>query len=197
MRNNVEIKKARAENPSFVNNHKYMLGSGMTQAYIENCLAGWVQGYNESKQKWTALKEVLNDPKYLSKFGVMLGERMAAKEKDEMQHCRRKIKWLLAESDRAVGKVVTAPTYQLDKNVVKEHADLVEVISGYTELKKCGRSYKGLCPLHQEKTPSFYVRPDKGWYCHGCNKGGDVFSFVQVVEGCDFPTALRKVGGMV
>jgi DNA primase len=76
---------------------------------------------------------------------------------------------------------------------VKERLDIVEVIQSYVPLKKAGRNYKGLCPFHSEKTPSFVVFPDTGtWHCFGaCGTGGDVFSFIQKQENLDFGEALK------
>ena len=70
---------------------------------------------------------------------------------------------------------------------VKEAADIVALVEVRTRLRKSGSSYKGLCPFHDEKTPSFSVQPDKGTYhCFGCGVGGDAISFVQETEGLDF-----------
>ena len=67
-------------------------------------------------------------------------------------------------------------------------------ISLYVKLKKAGRTLKGLCPFHSEKTPSFSVTPDKGiYYCFGCGKGGDLIKFVMDKEGVDFPKALETL----
>lgn len=76
---------------------------------------------------------------------------------------------------------------------VKERLDIIEVIQGYVPLKKAGRNYKGLCPFHTEKTPSFIVFPDSGtWHCFGaCGVGGDVFSFIMKRENVDFGEALK------
>ena len=78
---------------------------------------------------------------------------------------------------------------------IKERLDIVEVISAYVSLKKAGRSYKGLCPFHSEKTPSFVVFPDnQSWHCFGaCAAGGDVFSFVMKRENLDFGEALERL----
>ncbi|WP_322795323.1 DNA primase [Tepidiforma sp.] len=78
---------------------------------------------------------------------------------------------------------------------VKRQIDLVEYIGRFTKLTRAGRHYRGLCPFHSEKTPSFYVFPERGtWRCFGaCGEGGDLFTFVQKLEGVDFRTALRQL----
>lgn len=76
---------------------------------------------------------------------------------------------------------------------IKRQVDLAEFIGRVTPLQKSGRSFKGLCPFHTEKTPSFYVFPERGtWRCFGsCGEGGDLFTFVQKRENLDFRGALR------
>jgi len=77
---------------------------------------------------------------------------------------------------------------------VKQQADIVRVVGEYVRLKKTGKDFSGLCPFHQEKTPSFTVSPIKQiFYCFGCGKGGDVFNFVMEVEKSPFPEAVRTV----
>src|SRR5256885_3013566 len=77
---------------------------------------------------------------------------------------------------------------------VKQQADIVRVVGEYVQLKKAGQSFRGLCPFHAEKTPSFNVHPTRQIYhCFGCGKGGDVFSFVMEMEKCEFPDAIRVV----
>lgn len=76
--------------------------------------------------------------------------------------------------------------------------DIVEVVSGYLPLKRAGRTFKALCPFHQEKTPSFIVHPEKQiFHCFGCGAGGDVFSFLMKYENLTFPEALRNLAGRV
>ena len=77
---------------------------------------------------------------------------------------------------------------------VRARADIVDVIGEFVPLKKSGREYKANCPFHEERTPSFYVVPDKGFYkCFGCGKSGDVFSFVMERQGMDFVEAVKHV----
>jgi len=77
---------------------------------------------------------------------------------------------------------------------VKQQADIVRVIGEYLQLKKAGQNFRGLCPFHSEKTPSFNVHSTKQIYhCFGCGQGGDVFKFVMEMEKCSFPEAMRIV----
>jgi DNA primase len=77
---------------------------------------------------------------------------------------------------------------------LRSAADIVEVVSEHTRLKKAGRSWKGLCPFHNERTPSFTVDRDKGLYhCFGCGAGGDVIHFVRQIDRLDFPEAIEAL----
>lgn len=78
---------------------------------------------------------------------------------------------------------------------VRARADLVDIVGEVVQLKRSGKQYKGRCPFHEDRTPSFYVSPDEGYYkCFGCDESGDVFSFVMKQMGMDFPEAVRWVG---
>ncbi|HEX8619278.1 MAG TPA: CHC2 zinc finger domain-containing protein, partial [Thermoanaerobaculia bacterium] len=79
---------------------------------------------------------------------------------------------------------------------VRHAADIVDFVQQVTPLKLAGKSYKGLCPFHREKSPSFHVDRDKGlFYCFGCGTGGDVFKFLTLTERFTFPEAVEHVAG--
>lgn len=81
-----------------------------------------------------------------------------------------------------------------DIDRLREHVSIVDVISDYVQLKKAGRLYKGLCPFHDEKTPSFMVDPAKQLYhCFGCREGGNIFTFLKKKEGLEFRDAVERL----
>jgi len=79
-----------------------------------------------------------------------------------------------------------------DIEKIKSRLGIKEVVGGYIKLEKAGKNYKGKCPFHNEKTPSFVVSPDRdSYFCFGCGEKGDIFSFVQKFENVDFLTSLH------
>lgn len=79
-----------------------------------------------------------------------------------------------------------------EKDLIRERVSLVEVISSYTQLKKSGNRYAGLCPFHSDKDPSFSVDDERRlWHCFGCKRGGDVFAFVMEADNVDFGQAVE------
>jgi DNA primase len=77
---------------------------------------------------------------------------------------------------------------------VRDRVDIVDLVGRHVSLKKAGRSYKGLCPFHHEKTPSFVVTPERGtWHCFGCGEGGNAFAFLMRHENLTFPEAVRSL----
>ena len=81
---------------------------------------------------------------------------------------------------------------------VRERADLLEVVGRHVQLKKRGTNWVGLCPFHSEKTPSFSVRPDQGFYkCFGCGVGGDIFNFLMKIKGVGFSDVVEEVATSV
>src|SRR5919201_949068 len=80
-------------------------------------------------------------------------------------------------------------------DAVKAAVGIVDVVGTRTQLRKSGARYVGLCPFHEERTPSFSVSPEKGtYYCFGCQKGGDAITFVEETEGVDFVGAIEFLG---
>ncbi len=81
-----------------------------------------------------------------------------------------------------------------DIETLRRQADIVAVVGDYTTLKRAGRSFKGLCPFHTERTPSFHVTPGENFFhCFGCDASGDLYDFLQRIEGLDFPEAVEAV----
>lgn len=77
---------------------------------------------------------------------------------------------------------------------VRDRTDVTELVGQYVDLKRAGTNYKGLCPFHQERTPSFIVSPERQtFHCFGCGKGGNVFTFLMEMDGVTFPEAVRAL----
>ncbi|MBU4386800.1 MAG: DNA primase, partial [Actinobacteria bacterium] len=85
-----------------------------------------------------------------------------------------------------------------DVDAVRERTDIVQLVSEYVPLKKSGREFRGPCPFHKEKDPSFYVNPAKGVYhCFGCKASGGVFNFVMQLEGLKFGEAVERLADRI
>lgn len=83
-------------------------------------------------------------------------------------------------------------------NRIRERADIVEVVGSHLSLSKAGQNFKGLCPFHSEKTPSFIVSPSRQmFHCFGCGEGGNVFTFLMKIDGLPFPAVVRALGEKV
>ena len=77
---------------------------------------------------------------------------------------------------------------------IRDRVDLIDLVGRFVSLKRSGRSYKGLCPFHDEKTPSFNVNPDRhAFYCFGCQEGGNAITFLMKIENLTFPEAARTL----
>ena len=83
-----------------------------------------------------------------------------------------------------------------DVDEVKTRLNIIDIVGERVPLKKAGRNFKGLCPFHHEKTPSFMVSPERAtFHCFGCGKGGSVIDFVMEYEHIDFVEALEQLAG--
>src|SRR5579872_6823353 len=88
--------------------------------------------------------------------------------------------------------IYTSAMNRTNVELIKERIPIEELIGSYVKLEKAGKSFKARCPFHNEKTPSFFVSPERGgYYCFGCNAKGDIFTFVEQFEGLDFKGALK------
>lgn len=105
--------------------------------------------------------------------------------------CREAIKTI----QQSIAKTQPKPGH-MDTEAIKAKNDIVSVIEQYTRLRKAGKNFTGRCPIHPDKNPSLTVYPDnQAWHCYGCNRGGDVISFIQAVENTDFRRAAAILGG--
>lgn len=108
-----------------------------------------------------------------------------------LEQAEREWDWRL-RAERRGGPRVQRGNYRERLDALKARHDIVQVIGRYVSLRKGGREFKGLCPFHAEKTPSFTVNPEKQvWHCFGCGMGGDVITFVEAIETGDFKDAVR------
>ena len=75
---------------------------------------------------------------------------------------------------------------------IKDKLSITDVVSQYVRIERSGANFRARCPFHAERSPSFFVSPERGtFHCFGCNTGGDIFTFVQQIEGLDFKGALK------
>jgi hypothetical protein len=112
--------------------------------------------------------------------------------------CRLALKLKLAATPRPAPRRGRGGAPLPSISEVKARLDIVNVVGQYTTLRKAGRNYLGLCPLHDDRHPSLTVYPDRqSWHCFGCNRGGDVLDFIMAAEGLDFKQALDRLAGGV
>ena len=114
--------------------------------------------------------------------------------KKYLQFCRKNVKLFISQKNKRIP--MTYPDYIIEE--VRERNDIVDVISSYVDLKQKGNSYVGLCPFHNESTPSFSVNSKKQFYhCFGCGVGGNVYSFIMAQENYDFIESLKYLADRV
>jgi len=105
------------------------------------------------------------------------------------------VKQAIVIKQRTQPKQILKPGH-IDIAALRDRADIVTIMETYgIKLKKTGHNFKASCPFHKEKTPSFTIYPiENRWHCFGCQADGDIFSFVQKIEGISFLEAASKVG---
>jgi hypothetical protein len=111
---------------------------------------------------------------------------------DFIECCREAIRWIRASQS----KPIVTNGRHVNVESLKANLDIVQIAERYTRLSKSGNDFKGICPLHSEKKPSFVVHPDRqSWHCFGCNTGGDSIALVMKAENVDFKGAAAILGG--
>jgi len=105
-----------------------------------------------------------------------------------LQHCLE-----LLEQQKIFTKPADIPGH-IDVSTLKNRLDIVDVVSRWVELRQSGRTHKGRCPFHDDRSPSFVVYPEnKRWWCFACSEGGDVITFVQKIRNCGFREAVVEL----
>lgn len=123
----------------------------------------------------------------------MLGEYFLRTRNFSVENCSAR-----AVALRKASKILTFDEVEINKIMssvieeIKSRLNIADVASGYLKLEKAGGNFKACCPFHNERSPSFFISPSRQTYhCFGCNKGGDVISFIEEIEGLDFQGALK------
>lgn len=157
--------------------------------------------------KWTNIKHQVEEleriiPTLPQGEGITLRgfyEVILPRLQRELWECERHIRYLqkcleLLEEKHLFRNPATAPGH-VDTAALKDQLDIVDVIGREVQLRRAGTTFKGLCPFHSEKTPSFVVYPvTKRWWCYGaCGDGGDVITFVQKIRNCGFKEAVAEL----
>jgi DNA primase len=126
-----------------------------------------------------------------------LGEDGAFPWREYRDTCQLALKFKLLEAP--VPQMGDGNRHSLDIQEVKQANDIVATIERYTTLRKSGRNYySGLCPLHDDTHPSFFVYPDdQRWWCFGCNRGGDIIDFAQAMHRVTTSEAVKMLAGGV
>ncbi|MBI1833365.1 MAG: hypothetical protein HYR90_00920 [Candidatus Andersenbacteria bacterium] len=129
-----------------------------------------------------------------------LYQRMVRQTRREQWQIKRRTQFLGQFYDLSHGTNFFSPkpvaiTGHIDTIAIKENAHIEVVVARDVELRPSGRTFKGRCPFHRDKTPSFFVYPEEGrWWCFGaCNEGGDAIDFVQRIRNCNFREAVGEL----
>lgn len=158
--------------------------------FLEECNDGLVQVFEQKIDEFDGEIKKLNSKKF--KKDKFFFETFILPMIDDYQKQIRKFNWLKR-------KVITYNKAKFEKQHIDidsllKSVDLVDLVGRYVELRKNGKEYKGLCPFHDEKTPSFFVNKEKGVYhCFGCGAKGNAIRFLMEQENLDFEQAIHEL----
>jgi len=132
-----------------------------------------------------------------------LYQRMVRQTRREQWQIKRRIQFLgscfdLINDTKTFSPKPVVLTGRIDTIALKENARIEDVVARDVELRPSGRTLKGRCPFHNDRTPSFFVYPDEGrWWCFGaCSDGGDTIEFIQRIRNCGFREAVTELQGL-
>jgi hypothetical protein len=132
-------------------------------------------------------------PKNKDDFTIPCLETLIDLNNKAIEPFRKKLRWLLVQLNALTNKKKARIVNWQELIIrIKETCNIADIVSQYVQLKKSGKAYSGLCPFHKERHPSFFVFPDtQSYHCFGCQAHGDVFSFLQNIEGISFKQAVQ------
>ncbi len=126
-------------------------------------------------------------------YEIML-PKMQQELREIEQHIRRLRRCLELLEGKPLFITPNSPPDHIDAEALKDRIDIVDIVSQSVDLRRSGKTYKGRCPFHQDRTPSLVVYPhSKSWWCFSCSEGGDAISFVQKIKNCGFLEAIEEL----
>lgn len=166
---------------------------------VQNLINQYLQKLND--EKWLDDVEKIIPTLQADSFLAGLYQQMVRRTRREQWQIKRRIQLLGRYFDLINGTIIFSPkptaiiSGRVDTLALKEHTRIEDVIARDVELRHSGRTFKGRCPFHKDRTPSFFVYPEEGrWWCFGaCSDGGDAIDFVQRIRNCTFREAVGEL----
>jgi len=165
-----------------------MFNKDTQKIFLEECNDGLVGLFEDKIAELGEESQRINN-KIKKEEKDSLGFSLLSSISDDLTKEAKKFKWIkkriTAYDKEKLNKII-------DVDALIKNIDIVNFIGGYTKLINVGKEFRGCCPFHNEKTPSFYVNPEKKVYhCFGCGQGGNIITFVTKMEGYSFKEALN------